>query len=75
MGTPVSIPNTEVKSPIAEGTAGLACGRVGRCRIFFLEPQIFNEICGFFLCPEGAVAGSTGGAEELFLPLRGHGFA
>ena len=32
--TPVPIPNTEVKGPIAKGTAGRACGRVGRRRIF-----------------------------------------
>ena len=30
--TPVSIPNTEVKSPCAYGTAGFPGGRVGRCR-------------------------------------------
>ena len=30
--TPIPIPNTEVKGPIAEGTAGFACGRVGRRR-------------------------------------------
>ena len=33
--TPVPIPNTEVKGPIAEGTAGRACGRVGRRRFLF----------------------------------------
>ena len=30
--TPVTIPNTEVKSPCAYGTAGIPGGRVGRCR-------------------------------------------
>ena len=30
--TPVSIPNTEVKTPSAYGTAGFPGGRVGRCR-------------------------------------------
>ena len=30
--TPVPIPNTEVKSPSGEGTAGVACGRVARCQ-------------------------------------------
>ena len=34
--TPVPIPNTEVKGPIAEGSAGLARARVGRRRQFFL---------------------------------------
>ena len=33
--TPVPIPNTEVKGPIAEGSAGLARARVGRRRLFF----------------------------------------
>ena len=33
--TPVPIPNTEVKGPIAEGSAGLARARVGRRRQFF----------------------------------------
>ena len=30
--TPVTIPNTEVKSPCAYGTAGFPGGRVGQCR-------------------------------------------
>ena len=30
--TPVPIPNTEVKSPCAYGTAGFPGGRVGQCR-------------------------------------------
>ena len=34
--TPVPIPNTEVKGPIAEGSAGLARVRVGRRRLFLL---------------------------------------
>ena len=33
--TPVLVPNTEVKDSIAEGSAGLACVRVGRRRPFF----------------------------------------
>ena len=33
--TPVPIPNTEVKRPIAEGSAGLARARVGRRRLSF----------------------------------------
>ena len=33
---PVPIPNTEVKRPIAEGSAGLARARVGRRRLFFV---------------------------------------
>ena len=35
---PVPIPNTEVKRPIAEGSAGLARARVGRRRLFFCTP-------------------------------------
>ena len=34
--TPVLVPNTEVKDSIAEGSAGLACVRVGRRRPFFV---------------------------------------
>ena len=41
--TPVTIPNTEVKSPCAYGTAGFPGGRVGRCRRssvrFFLQAR------------------------------------
>ena len=33
--TPVPIPNTVVKGLIGEGTAGVARGRVARCRNFF----------------------------------------
>ena len=36
---PVPIPNTEVKGPIAEGSAGVARARVGRRRLFFLSPR------------------------------------
>ena len=35
--TPVPIPNTEVKGPIAEGSAGLARVRVGRRRQYFFQ--------------------------------------
>ena len=35
-GIPVPIPNTEVKLSIAEGSAGLARARVGRCRLIFI---------------------------------------
>ena len=37
--TPVLVPNTEVKDSIAEGSAGLACVRVGRRRPFFCLHQ------------------------------------
>ena len=39
--TPVSIPNTEVKSSSADGTAYSFCGRVGHCRDFSLLKLIF----------------------------------
>ena len=50
--TPVPIPNTEVKRPIAEGSAGLACARVGRRRLFYLflfcAVLIFGICCAYF---------------------------
>ena len=36
---PVPIPNTEVKRPIAEGSAGPARARVGRRRLFFVPKK------------------------------------
>ena len=36
--TPVPIPNTAVKGLIGEGTAGVARGRVARCRDLFQGP-------------------------------------
>ena len=47
--TPVPIPNTEVKGPIAEGTAGCACGRVGRRRVFW-GPLTERSAAPFFFC-------------------------
>ena len=41
--TPVSIPNTEVKSPCAYGTAGFPGGRVGRCRRSILSLLIIIQ--------------------------------
>ena len=38
---PVPIPNTEVKGSIAEGSAGLARARVGRCRLFYFYAGFF----------------------------------
>ena len=38
--TPVPIPNTEVKSSSADGTAYSFCGRVGRCRDMLLNSSV-----------------------------------
>ena len=41
---PSSIPNLEVKPPIADNTAGYACGNVGRCHFeFFITPFNLNN--------------------------------
>ena len=42
--TPVPIPNTEVKGPIAEGSAGLARARVGRRRQFFFKKLLGDYV-------------------------------
>ena len=41
--TPVSIPNTEVKTPSAYGTSGFPGGRVGRCRHSIVGVNIINH--------------------------------
>ena len=38
---PSSIPNLEVKPPIADNTAGYVCGNVGRCHFEFFIITIF----------------------------------
>jgi len=38
--TPVPIPNTDVKGLCGDGTATLGCGRVARCRDYFLARQL-----------------------------------
>ena len=43
---PVPIPNTEVKRPIAEGSAGPARARVGRRRLF-----LYPKKAGFVRAP------------------------
>ena len=45
---PVPIPNTEVKSPSGEGTAGVARGRVARRQAFSPEPRASHIARGFF---------------------------
>ena len=44
--TPDPISNSEVKPACADGTAGLSCGRVGRCRSYLEPPKQF--LGGFF---------------------------
>ena len=43
--TPVSIPNTEVKTPSAYGTAGFPGGRVGRCRHSIVGVSVMQPLC------------------------------
>ena len=38
---PSSIPNLEVKPPIADNTAGYVCGNVGRCHFEFFNYFLF----------------------------------
>ena len=45
---PVPIPNTEVKSPSGEGTAGVARGRVARRQAFSPEPRASQSRGVFF---------------------------
>jgi hypothetical protein len=63
-GTPVPIPNTEVKPSNADGTASLRGGRVGRRQAFLFtkekawRPKLFSSGMNAFekyqksLCPE-----------------------
>ena len=51
---PVPIPNTEVKRPIAEGSAGPARARVGRRRLFFC-----------FYCMEYVTGCACAGAADM----------
>ena len=46
--TPDPISNSEVKPACADGTAGLSCGRVGRCRSYLKAPQAI--LGGLFFC-------------------------
>ena len=46
--TPVPIPNTVVKGLSGDGTAGLACGRAARRRVYFLEAPI--SVGASFFC-------------------------
>ena len=47
---PSSIPNLEVKPPIADNTAGYACGNVGRCHFEFITPSTLsiNQLLSIF---------------------------
>ena len=48
---PVPIPNTEVKSPSGEGTAGVARGRVARRQAFSPEPRASQSRGALFFGP------------------------
>ena len=43
--TPVSISNTEVKTPSAHGTSGFPGGRVGQCRHSIVGVNIMQPLC------------------------------
>ena len=64
--TPVPIPNTAVKPLIADGTAAIGCGRVGRCRVFvfiyFCKPHAARH-GAFFLLLEVEKRGKPTGKE------------
>ena len=49
---PSSIPNLEVKPPIADNTAGYACGNVGRCHFEFITHFLTFTITSFTLINE-----------------------
>ena len=53
--TPVPIPNTAVKGLIGEGTAGVARGRVARCRDLF-QGAAGRLTCGPFFVPASAAS-------------------
>ena len=57
--TPVPIPNTEVKGPIAEGTARFARGRVGRRREFLRGAWLCSH-APLFLRPGGPAGALPG---------------
>ena len=48
-GTPVPIPNTEVKLLSGDGTAAEGRGRVARCQPFFSKPVPNQTGTGFFV--------------------------
>ena len=61
---PVPIPNTEVKSPSGEGTAGVARGRVARRQAFSPEPRASHIARGFFFWPGASFdPRATGGVQ------------
>ena len=58
---PVPIPNTEVKSPSGEGTAGVARGRVARRQAFSPEPRASHIARGSFFLMRRATGGVQAG--------------
>ena len=55
--TPVSIPNTEVKSSSADGTAYSFCGRVGHCRDFSLLKFSLIGCLSYIFCSAVLISG------------------
>ena len=65
---PVPIPNTEVKSPSGEGTAGVARGRVARRQAFSPEPRTSHIARGSFFWPGASFdPRATGGVQAGLL--------
>ena len=64
--TPVTIPNTEVKSPCAYGTAGIPGGRVGRCRLLRAGLQQARSSVGERYPDTVEVGGSIPPAPTMF---------
>ena len=60
---PVPIPNTEVKSPSGEGTAGVARGRVARRQAFSPEPRASQSRGALFLPGAPFDPRATGGVQ------------
>ena len=58
---PVPIPNTEVKSPSGEGTAGVARGRVARRQAFSPEPRASQSRGALFFLMRRATGGVQAG--------------
>jgi hypothetical protein len=68
MVPPVPIPNTEVKRHSANGSACIACARVGRCQYY--APFLGNKERGFFCTDTVGDDLAVRGEPDLFSSLR-----